>query len=778
MKKQVKHTFSHHDPVHDSAIKHVQGTTVYIDDMPALNGELQAWLVTSPVAKGILKSVDISAAKNIQGVRCIITASDIPGDNQMGPVFHDEPCLAEGQVQCIGQAIALIAADTFEIAHTAASLIKLDIEPQSPILTIDDAIQHDARLQPERCIERGDPDNIMHTCAHVLQGQFRSGGQEHWYLETQICLAIPGENDEMTCYSGTQHPSETQAVVAEVLGIGRNQVVVETRRLGGAFGGKETQANHLAAWASLLAAKTRKPVRLRLTRDMDQAITGKRHRFQSDWKIGFDTDGRIEAYTVIFNADAGYASDLTMAILERAMLHAENAYYLPNVRIIGNTWKTNLPSNVAFRGFGQPQGMAVIENAIDAMARFLKKDPNEIRRLNFYGIKDRNTAPYGALIPENRLNIVYEKIVHSSEYLLRKKQVDEFNTVHRDVKRGIALTPVKFGISFTTAFLNQAGALIHIYADGTVQVNHGGIEMGQGLNLKMLQVASAELGVSVDRIKITPTNTSKIPNTSATAASSGSDLNGMAVKNAVDQLKSRIKSIAPEILVEMFPDKKVLSENITIENDSVFDATQTEVCCGFEAFCAKAYLKQTHLSAAGFYRTPDIWFDRPKGTGKPFHYYTYGISVSEVEVNLLTGRVKLLRADLVEDAGTSINPMIDKGQVIGGFVQGLGWVTTENLKWNHEGILLNASPDTYKIPTITDVPVEMNVELLENACNDNTIRGSKAVGEPPFPLAVSAWLAIKYAIASVGNHDTEPALDIPATNEEIVLAVQHLKSGL
>lgn len=776
MKKQLKHTISQQDPVHDSAIKHVQGTTVYIDDIPLRSGELHGYIVTSPVAKGKLRSVDISVAKNLPGVRCIIMANDIPGDNQMGPVFHDEPCLAESQVQCIGQAIALIAADSFEIAYKAASLVKLDIEPEIPILTIEDAIQHNSRMQPERRIERGDPDGVIHKSAHMLHGQFHSGGQEHWYLETQICLAVPGENDEMTCYSSTQHPTETQAVVAEVLGIGRNQVVVETRRLGGAFGGKETSGNHLAAWTSLLAARTRKPVRLRLTRDMDQSITGKRHRFQSDWKIGFDSEGRIEAYTVIFNSDAGYATDLTMAILERAMLHAENAYYIPNIRIIGNTWKTNLPSNVAFRGFGQPQGMAVIENAIDVMARYLKKDPNEIRQLNFYGIHDRNTAPYGATISENRLGLVYEKIIQTSDYFNRKKQADEFNSNNRDVKRGIALVPVKFGISFTTAFLNQAGALVHIYADGTVQVNHGGIEMGQGLNLKMLQVAAAELGVSFERIIVTPTNTSKVPNTSATAASSGSDLNGMAIKNAMDQLKARIKSVAPEILEEKYPGKKVVSENVTIENDIVFDSTQKEVSCGFEEFCSMAYLKQTHLSSAGYYRTPDIWFDRAKGVGKPFHYYTYGMAVSEVEVNLLTGRVKLLRADLIEDAGKSINPMIDKGQVIGGFVQGLGWVTTEDLKWNKDGKLLNASPDTYKIPTITDVPVEINVELLENAFNENTILGSKAVGEPPLPLAVSAWLAIKYAIASVKNNETEPLLSIPATNEEVVLAVQRLKA--
>lgn len=778
MKKQYQYTHSHNEPVHDSSLKHVQGTTIYFDDMPAIEGELHACVVTSPVAKGKINHIDISAAEKMPGVQCIITAKDIPGDNQMGPVFHDEPCIADERVDFMGQALAIVAANSFEEAIHAAAEVKIDISAETPILTLEDAIEQNAVLQPQRKIEHGNVDQVFSQCKHVLQGQFRSGGQEHWYLETQICIAVPGEDDEMTCYSSTQHPSESQAIVAEVLGTDRNRIVVETRRLGGAFGGKETSGNHVAAWAALLAAKTRKAVRLRLTRDTDQAITGKRHRFMSDWKIGFDENGAIQAYEVVFNADAGYATDLTMAILERAMLHAENAYYIPDIRIIGNSWKTNLPSNVAFRGFGQPQGMAVIENAIDQMARFLKKEPNDIRLLNFYGSNERNTTPYGAVVENNRLDTVYSKIVNSSEYNARRKKTDEFNNQSKHIKRGLALVPVKFGISFTTAFLNQAGALVHIYSDGSIQVNHGGIEMGQGLNTKMLQVAAVELGVSVERIKVTATNTSKIPNTSATAASSGTDLNGMAVKNAIDQLKERLKTVAPEILGEMFPNKTIQAANIVIENDKVSDASQPSISCNFDEFVAKAYLKQTHLSAAGYYRTPDIWFDRPNGVGNPFHYYAFAMSVSEVEVNTLTGRTKLLRTDLIEDAGQSINSMIDKGQVIGGFVQGLGWVTTEDLKWNKDGKLLNASPDTYKIPTITDIPVELNIELLENAPNNNTIRRSKAVGEPPFPLAISVWLAIKDAISAVHNHNIEPELSIPATNEEIVICIANMKNNM
>lgn len=775
---KIKHPIpsGHQEPLHDSAINHVQGTTVYIDDITPLEGELQAWLVTSPVAKGKITRIDTSAAEKIKGVECILTARDIPGKNQMGPVFHDEPCMAEKKVEFVGQTLAIIAAVDFETAYRAAEAVKLYITPEKPVLTIEDAMKKGLRLHPARKIERGDVSAKLQKCIYTLKGRFKSGAQEHWYLETQICLAVPGENDEMTCYSSTQHPSETQAIVAEVLGVARNQVTVETRRLGGAFGGKETQANHIAAWASLLAYKTRKPVRLRLTRDMDQQITGKRHRFLSDWEVGFNEKGLIQAYDVSFNADAGYASDLTMAILERAMFHAENAYYIPNIRITGNTWKTNLPSNVAFRGFGQPQGMAVIENAVDAIARFLKKDPAKIRRINFYDVTDRNIAPYGKKIENNRLSPMYRKIIASAEYNSRKKAIDEFNQQSRHVKKGIALTPVKFGISFTTSFLNQAGSLIHIYADGSIQVNHGGIEMGQGLYTKMLQVAAAELGVKPERIRVTATNTSKIPNTSATAASSGSDLNGMAIKHAVEQLKERIRKIAPDILSELYPRKKFSENTIVIENDFVFDQKMPPLKCGFTEFVGKAYLKQVHLSAAGFYKTPGIWFDREKGKGNPFHYFTYGMAVSEVEVNTLTGRVHLLRTDLIEDAGISINTMIDKGQIIGGFVQGLGWVTCEDIKWNDQGKILNASPDTYKIPTISDIPAQFFVELLKDAPNHNTIRQSKAVGEPPFPMAISVWLAIKYAISSVYNHKHEVPLNIPATNEEIVLCLKKMKT--
>lgn len=776
MQTNRKHHISH-DPIHDSAIKHVQGKSIYIDDMPQFQEELHACPAVSPYAYAEIKNIDISEALKAPGVHCIITAKDIPGENQMGPVFHDEVCLADKELLCVGHTYAVVAAETYEQAYLATKLIKLDVIEKEPIITIDQAIAADSRLQPLRVIERGKVDETFAKSKHVLNGQFKSGAQEHWYLETQSCIAVLGEELEMMVYSSTQHPSETQAIVSKVLGIPRNEITIETRRLGGAFGGKETSGNHVAAWAAVLARKSGRPVRMRLTRDMDQAITGKRHPFQSDWKIAFDDDGRIESYHVDMHVDGGMATDLTMAILERGMLHAENAYFIPNIRINGHSWKTNLPSNVAFRGFGQPQGMAVIENAIDAIARYLGKDANEIRRINYYDTKDRNIAPYGAEITQNHLLKIEDEILQCSDYLNRKKDIDEFNLHSKFIKKGISLVPVKFGISFTTSFLNQAGALIHIYSDGSIQVNHGGIEMGQGLNTKMIQVAAAELGVNINRIKLTPTNTSKVPNTSATAASSGSDLNGMAIKDAVDQLKKRLMPVAAEILGKEFK-CEITAENIRIENDLVFDQTNKKHCISFSDIASEAYFQQTHLSAAGYYRTPDIWFDRANGVGKPFHYYTYGMAVCEVAVDTYDGHVRLTRARIIEDAGKTINEQLDIGQVLGGFVQGLGWVTTEDIKWNEKGRILNASPDTYKIPGIGDIPVDIEVKLLEKEPNDNTIRRSKAVGEPPFPLAISVWMAIKYAIASLAYHKLETKLKIPATNEEVVLSVWDLQERL
>ncbi|NSW45952.1 MAG: xanthine dehydrogenase molybdopterin binding subunit [Bacteroidales bacterium] len=759
---------------HDSSIKHVTGKSIYINDIEQ-SRMLLGKVVYSPHAHAKIKKLDISKALEVKGVHAILTANDIPGENQMGPVVHDEPCLAKDEVNFIGQAVVLIAAETEEQLHEAEHDIVIEYEPLPAIVDLETAIKQNTLIAAPRLIKRGNPDEILGNAPHILSGRLRTNGQEHWYLETQSALAIPREDNEILIYASSQNPSETQAIVAEVLGIPKNEVEVEVKRMGGAFGGKETQANHVAAWAALLANKCKQPVKIHLFRDDDQIMTGKRHRFISNYSIAFDDNGKILAYKVELNADAGAATDLTMAILERAMLHADNAYYLPHVEIVGKAYKTNLPSNTAFRGFGGPQGMAVIENAIDRIARYLKKDPLEIRKINFYDEEYRNITPYNQEIKLNRLPVLLEKIIASSEYERRRVEINRFNLEHRFQKRGIALTPVKFGISFTTSFLNQAGALVNIYTDGSVLVNHGGTEMGQGLNSKIQQIAALELGVSREKVKVNATNTSKVPNTSATAASSGSDLNGMAVKNAMDKLKKRLTPIAVELICQTYQTNDIKEVNIVFENDLVYDKYYPELTIPFTKLVQTSYLKQISLSATGFYKTPGIYFDREKGTGQPFYYFAYGMAVSEVEIDVLTGKYTLIRTDIVHDVGNSILKGIDIGQVQGGFIQGVGWVTTEELKWNEKGYLLTHSPDTYKIPTVHDIPKIFNVALLENAPNVGTIRQSKAVGEPPFMLAFSVWLAIKDAISAIGNNQKEPEISLPMTTEQILLSIEKIK---
>jgi xanthine dehydrogenase molybdopterin binding subunit len=762
------------DMKHDSAIKHVTGQSVYVNDIEA-NQQLVGRVVYSSEAHARISLIDTKAALKLNGVVAILTHKDIPGENQMGPVVDDEPCLAEDEVTFIGQAIALIAAETEEAAIKAEKLIRIEYEELETILTLQDAIKENNLITPVRKIECGNADEILKSAPHIILGELQTGAQEHWYLETQTALAIPGEGKEMLIHASSQNPSETQAIVAEVLGISKNEVDVEVRRMGGGFGGKETQGNHVAAWAALLANATHRPVGIHLFRDDDQKITGKRHRFHSKYQIGFNDEGKILAYSVELNSDAGSATDLSRAILERAMLHAENAYFIPNVKIVGKAYKTNLPSNTAFRGFGGPQGMAVIETAIDRIARLLKKDPADIRKLNFYGIGEKNITPYGETVADNRLHVMFTKLTTSSNYTERRKVISEFNQTNEFVKRGISLTPVKFGISFTTAFLNQAGALVHIYNDGTIAINHGGTEMGQGLNTKIHGIAAAEFGVSPELIKISVTNTSKVPNTSATAASSGSDLNGMAVKNAIEKLKKRLAEIAAGKLKTLLKKDIIAADQIFFDENSVFDSAHPEVKISFSELVKQAYLKQVSLSATGFYKTPGIFYDRELGKGNPFYYYAYGMAVSEVEVDVLTGESKLLRSDILHDVGDSLNREIDIGQIEGGFIQGVGWVTTEEIKWDKRGHLLTHSPDTYKIPTVNDIPDIFNVALLEGYSNEGTIRKSKAVGEPPLMLAFSVWLAIKDAVSAVGNHEFEPAFSLPATAEVVLLSIEEIK---
>ncbi len=761
---------------HESAAKHVTGEAIYINDIAVNDQLLTGKVFYSPVPYALIKSFDLLEAKKLSGVQAILSAKDIPGENQMGPVVKDEPCLAENEVCFVGQAIFLIAAETEEIATEAAKKIKIEFQSLKAILDIETAIKTNNRLSPQRKIECGDAEKAMKEAQHKISGELETGAQEHWYLETQTSLCIPGEGKEINLFCSTQHPSETQTIVANVLNIPKNEVVVEVRRMGGAFGGKETQANHVASWASLLAHATNRPVKIRLSRDDDQIMTGKRHRFLSKYEAGFDENGKITALKIELNSDGGAATDLSNAIMERALFHVDNAYFIPNLSVTGNTWKTNLPPNTAFRGFGGPQGIAVIETVIDRVARFLKKDAADIRFKNFYKTGFDNITHYGELIENNRILKIWEQLIETSDYFNRRIEIDKFNRQNEFIKKGIAITPVKFGISFTTSFLNQAGALVNIYKDGTVLVNHGGAEMGQGLHTKILGIAARELGIGPEYVKVNATNTSKVPNTSATAASSGSDLNGMAVKNATDKLKKRLSKIALKIFNKNNSSSPSLAGNIVFTNDNIFDSVNQERRTSFKEIISQAYLNRVSLSATGFYKTPDIYFDKNSGKGRPFSYFAFGMAVSEVVLDTLTGHHEILRTDILHDVGDPLNEKIDIGQIEGGFIQGVGWCTTEEIKWDKNGRLLSHSPDTYKIPTIQDIPKDFRVELLKGVPNPNTIRKSKAVGEPPFMLCFSVWLAIKDAISAIGKHSVEPEFRIPATNEMILLSIEKLNA--
>lgn len=762
-------------PHHNSAIKHVTGQSRYIDDIEESDRLLHGMILYSPHAHARIHSVNMTDALQLPGVHAVLSYKDIAGNNQMGPVLNDEPCLAESAVHFIGQAVLLIAAVSLEIARDAAALIQIEYEPLEPVLDILTAIAKNYRLQPRQTIATGDTSHALQNCRHTLQGTFSTGGQEHWYLETQTAIAFPGEEQEMKILSSTQHPAEAQAIAAKVLGVNRNEVQVEVRRVGGAFGGKETQANHFAAWAALLAQATGRPVKIRLSRDEDQIMTGKRHDFLSHYRVGFEDDGKITAFEVELHANAGAAADLTMPILARAMFHIDNAYFIPNLKVMGNSWKTNLPPNTAFRGFGGPQAMAVIENIVDRIARFLHKDGVEVRQLNLYKNDHNNRTHYGQLVTNNRLRLLLEQLLSTSDYFQRRKEVQQFNQNNEFIKKGLALTPVKFGISFTTAYLNQAGALINIYQDGTVLINHGGVEMGQGLNTKLLQIAASELGIDSKNIKINATDTAKVPNTSATAASSGTDLNGMAVKEGICTIKTRLKKLAAIFFNTDQEQIQTAVEHVTFADNMVFDIKNRQRQISFQELIQMAYLDRTSLSATGFYKTPNIHFDRNAGKGKPFHYFALGMSVSEVSVDTLTGTTELLRTDIFHDAGNSINEQIDIGQIEGGFVQGVGWVTNEELRYDPNGNLLTHSPSTYKIPSISDIPNDFRVSLLKGYPNPNTIKQSKAIGEPPFMHGISVWMAIKDAVSAVGNHTTEPDIGIPATSETVMLAIDKIR---
>lgn len=759
----------HQNQTHDSAHKHVSGTAEYIDDINEPTGLLHAYLGLSEIANGAITSMDLSAVEAEDGVIGVLTADDIKGHNDISPTGKkDDPVFAQN-IDFHGQPIFAVIAKTRAVARKAAKLAKVEYQTKDHITDVADAIEQDYPLVTEPLtLKRGDAEKALATSSQRISGQMRIGGQDHFYLEGHIAMAIPGEDDDVLVYSSTQHPSEVQHMVGHVLNIPSHAITVNVRRMGGGFGGKETQSNLFAAVAALAAKKYNQAVKIRPDRDDDMIATGKRHDFLVDYDVGFNDDGKIEALDATFAARCGNSADLSGPVTDRALFHADNCYYYPDVILKSKPYKTNTVSNTAFRGFGGPQGMLGGERVIEEIAYALGKDPLEIRKANFYGETANNITPYHQEINDNIVGKIVQELETSSDYQKRRQAIVEFNKTKGVIRKGIALTPVKFGISFTATWYNQAGALVHIYNDGSIHLNHGGTEMGQGLNTKVAQVLADEFQVDLNHIKITATNTGKVPNTSATAASSGSDLNGMAAANAAHQIKERLIKFACETHNVSEDQVAFVTNHVQIGDEKI----------SFNEFINSAYMARVQLSAAGFYKTPDIHWDREVGKGRPFYYFAYGASVSEVSIDTLTGEYQIDRADILHDVGKSLNPAIDIGQIEGGFVQGMGWLTTEELWWDDAGRLRTHAPSTYKIPLASDRPRIFNVSLADWSENrEMTIRRSKAVGEPPFMLANSVLEALSMAVASEQDYKTCPRLDAPATPERVLLAVEKLKGG-
>jgi len=764
---------------HESAEAHVSGTAIYTDDQRLPAGMLSLFPVLAPHARARITKIDVSAAYEVEGVVTVLTADDVPGENNTGVIVHDEILLATDEVSYWGQAVIWVAGETEEAARLGAEKIVVEYEPLAPILSIKDAIVAQSFHHSPQVVRRGDPQTALQSADFCLDGEVEMNGQDHFYLETQTSWVIPDGEGHYQVYSSTQHPTETQIIVARVLGIASNQVVVTCLRMGGGFGGKESQANPFASVAAIAAHKTGRPARVKLRRHHDMILTGKRHGYLGQYHVGFTADGLITALDVDLHADGGWSLDLSPPVLLRAMLHVDNAYYIPHLEVRGRIAKLNRVSNTAFRGFGGPQGMVVIEDILDRVARTLNLPPDVVRERNFYhGTGETNTTHYGQELYDNRIARIWHeaKALRSSSpsgvvanFEERQVAIAQFNQANLHKKRGIAITPVKFGISFNKTQYNQAGALILVYADGSIQLNHGGTEMGQGLHTKMLQVAAQTLGVSLDRFRIMPTSTDKVPNTSATAASSGSDLNGQAVKNACETIQSRLATVAVRMMTLDTP------EDLVFANDWIYCRSYPQNRVLFADVVKQAYSDRISLSATGYYRTPNIYWDETTGKGRPFYYFAYGVAVSEVEVDGFTGTFKLRQVDIVHDAGASLNPLIDQGQIEGGFVQGMGWLTMEELVWDTQGRLRTDAPSTYKIPTIGEVPEHFQVHLLERAAQDGVIYGSKAIGEPPFMLAISVREAIRAAIAAFGQPSHVP-LTSPATPEVILWAIEQVRA--
>jgi xanthine dehydrogenase large subunit len=766
--EQTPNTGVVHSPLaHDSAVNHVTGKAVYVDDIREPSGLLHVYVGTSNCAHGRITRMDLSQVEAFPGVVAVITAQAIHGLNDVSPMHTlDEEILCSGEINFHGQVLFAVAAEDRESARRAARLAVIEVEKLPAILEIEDAVKQQTWVDAPHEMNRGDAAAAIAAAEHQLSGELKTGGQDHFYLEGQASMAIPLEDRDLLINTSSQHPSELQHLVAQALGRPDNAVTVEVRRMGGAFGGKETQAAQWAIIAALIADRTGRPAKIRLDRDDDMISTGKRHDFLIHYDVGFDNDGRIEGIELELAARCGMSADLSGPINDRAMFHCDNAYYLPNVNIRSRRCRTHTVSNTAFRGFGGPQGMMGIERVIDAIAACLGKDPLEIRKLNLYGKDDRNITPYHMTIEDNVLPELLADLTTRSDYLQRRIEGDTFNRGSKIVRRGIALTPVKFGISFTTSFLNQAGALVHVYKDGSIHLNHGGTEMGQGLFIKVAQVVADAFKVNLDRVKITATNTGKVPNTSATAASSGSDMNAMAALDAVNKIKRRLVAFATG-------QYGVAEDEVVFEHEQVMIGGQIRT---FPELVMEAYLARVSLSATGFYRTPKIHYDRATASGRPFLYFAYGAAVSEVEVDTLTGEYRIRRVDILHDVGRSLNPAIDRGQIEGGFVQGAGWLTSEELWWDEQGALRTHAPSTYKIPTGGDVPEIFNVNIWERGRNaEPTIHRSKAVGEPPLMLAISVHSAICQAIASTAATGTLPCLDAPATPEKVLMCIQGLR---
>ncbi len=759
-----------HKPIaHDSGPKHVAGRAEYIDDMPEPQGTLHAYLGLSERAHATITGFDLSAVLQAPGVAGVLTKADIPGHFDISSNGSgDEPVFADGVVEFWGQPLFAVVAATRDQARRAAKLAKITYADLDAHLDVEAALAAGGKLvTPPLKLERGDVEAGFKAAPHLITNVMHIGGQDHFYLEGQIAMAIPGEDDDVTVFSSTQHPSEIQHIVGHALGVKSNAVTVQVRRMGGGFGGKETQGNLFAVIAAVAAKKLGRAVKIRPDRDDDMSATGKRHDFRVDYDVGFDDAGRILASEATFAARCGYSSDLSGPVTDRALFHADSSYYFPAVRFFSKPLKTHTVSNTAFRGFGGPQGMLGGERMIEEIAYALGKDPLEVRKANFYGTTDRNVTPYHQVVKDNIIHRIVDELEVSSDYQRRRAEIIAFNKSSRVIKRGIALTPVKFGISFTATWFNQAGALVHVYRDGSIHLNHGGTEMGQGLYIKVAQVVADAFGVDLDQVKITATTTGKVPNTSATAASSGADLNAMAALDACEQIKARLGVFAAEKYQANATDISFADGDVLVAGKRV----------PFADFIDSAYMARVQLSASGFYKTPDIHWDRAAGRGQPFFYFAYGAAVSEVSIDTLTGEYQMDRVDILHDVGKSLNPAIDLGQVEGGFIQGAGWLTTEELWWDKKGQLKTHAPSTYKIPLASDVPRIFNVKLAEWSENPmRTIKRSKAVGEPPLMLAISVLEALSMAVASVADYKTCPRLDSPATPERILMAVTRLKS--